>query len=347
MNFDIQDATLFLTAHGSHSYGMATPSSDLDIDGICVAPLEYQIGFLNQFEQHQFKAFPFTLGDGTADSIPRYPRNTGPLLIKGQACEGTIYDIRKYFKLAADCNPNVIELLFTDDADMLYSTRLGDELRALGPLFLSTRAKHTFSGYAISQLKRINTHRQWLLHPPDHKPTREEFGLDPNKALMNSTDRGAIDALIEKHGEDYLRSQMPESVVEVYFRGQRYRNACKHWEQFENWKATRNEARAILEAAHGYDTKHAAHLVRLMRMCREILVEGVVRVRRPDAEELLEIRRGAWAYEQLIEFAEREDAELEAIYRAGTSPLPKQPDRAALDRHCRSIIMEKLYLSQY
>ena len=339
MNFDIKEATLLLTVHGSHSYGMATETSDLDIDGICVPPIEYQIGYLNAFEQHQFKAFPFTLG-GAPDASPL-------TLVRGQKCEGTIYDIRKYFKLAADCNPNVIELLFTDPQDILYTTPLGEELRELGPKFLSTRAKFTFSGYAISQLKRINTHRHWLINPPNHEPTREEHGLDASHSLMNHTDRGAIEAIVKKHGEDYARAQIPESVVEVYFREQRYRNARKNWEQYQNWKATRNEVRAELEAHHGYDTKHAAHLVRLMRMCREILTEGVVRVRRPDAEELLAIRRGAWTYDQLIEFAEREDAELEAVYREGKSPLPREPDRVYLDRQCRSIIMEHLYMSQY
>lgn len=339
MNFDIKHATILLTAHGSHSYGMATPASDLDVDGICIPPIEYHLGYLHEFAQHQFKAFPFTLGDGRADSIPRYADR---LLVQGQMCEGTIYGIQKYFKLAADCNPNVIEVLFTDPADILYITPLGEKLREIGPLFLSTKAKFTFSGYAVSQLKRINTHRHWLLKPPDHKPAREEYGLDPNHGLMNSTDRGAIDALIRKHGEDYVREKTPESVLAVYFQEQRYRTALKHWEQFQKWKEERNEARAELEAKHGYDTKHAAHLVRLMRMCREILTEGVVRVRRPDAEELLAIRRGAWSYEQVVEFAEREDAELEEIYQRRESPLPREPDRVLLDSYCRRFMANHL-----
>src|SRR5579875_1443529 len=45
-------------------------------------------------------------------------------------------------------------------------------------------------------------------------------------------------------------------------------------------------AHSDLIKAHGYDTKNAMHLVRLYRMGYEILTEGVVRVRRPDAKEL-------------------------------------------------------------
>jgi hypothetical protein len=40
----------------------------------------------------------------------------------------------------------------------------------------------------------------------------------------------------------------------------------------------------------GYDTKHAMHLVRLIRMAKEILIEGVVHVYRDDREELMDIR---------------------------------------------------------
>ena len=57
-----------------------------------------------------------------------------------------------------------------------------------------------------------------------------------------------------------------------------------------------------LEAAHGYDTKHGAHLVRLLRMGREIVETGSVHVWRGDrdADELLAIRAGAWSYDRLM-----------------------------------------------
>ena len=82
------------------------------------------------------------------------------------------------------------------------------------------------------------------------------------------------------------------------------------------------------------------HLVRLLRMCREILTEGVVRVKRPDAAELREIRNGAWSYDRLIEWAKGEDAALEAVYK--TSTLPREPDRAAIDALCVALTEEGL-----
>lgn len=46
--------------------------------------------------------------------------------------------------------------------------------------------------------------------------------------------------------------------------------------------------------SHGYSTKNAMHLIRLARMGCEALETGQYNVRRPDAEELLAIRRGEW-----------------------------------------------------
>jgi hypothetical protein len=74
----------------------------------------------------------------------------------------------------------------------------------------------------------------------------------------------------------------------------------------------------------GFDGKHASHLIRLMRMAREILVTGEVQVHRPDAKELLAIRQGEWTYEDCVQHAQEIEGSLEALYL--TSPLPRKPD---------------------
>jgi hypothetical protein len=90
----------------------------------------------------------------------------------------------------------------------------------------------------------------------------------------------------------------------------------------------------------GFDGKHAAHLVRLMRMCREILETGAVIVKRPDRDELLAIRNGAWSYEQLMQWSEQEDRVLEEVM--ARSSLPNTPDSHTLDALCMSLVAEML-----
>jgi hypothetical protein len=129
---------------------------------------------------------------------------------------------------------------------------------------------------------------------------------------------------------------LSDNFIELLAREKRYTAAKRDWSAYETWKRERNPARAALEAKHGFDAKHAMHLVRLLRMCREILETGKVNVRRPDAEELLAIRHGAWSYDQLAEWFDREDASLNDAVTKST--LPKAPDIEAIDRVCVEIV---------
>jgi hypothetical protein len=126
-----------------------------------------------------------------------------------------------------------------------------------------------------------------------------------------------------------------ENFIDLLERERRYRAAHENWLHYNEWKTNRNPKRAALEAKYGMDTKHAMHLCRLMTMCREILVEGIVSVRRPDAEFLRSIRDGAWSYERLMEWALQQDEELGDI--AKRSALPKAPNRQVLDDLCIDI----------
>ncbi len=130
------------------------------------------------------------------------------------------------------------------------------------------------------------------------------------------------------------------NFVELLNREKRYKAAQTHWRQYQEWLANRNPARAALEARHGYDTKHAMHLVRIQRMALEILATGTVPVRRLDAEELLAIRDGAWTFDQLE--AEAEDLSLRIEAAAATSALPAQPDGPALDALCLGLLSDVL-----
>ena len=97
---------------------------------------------------------------------------------------------------------------------------------------------------------------------------------------------------------------------------------------------------AALEAAHGYDTKHAQHLVRLLRMAVEALETGELVVLRPDRDELLGIRDGAWTYEELIENAEALHADVRRA--AASSTLPDRADESAIDALCVAVVADVL-----
>lgn len=202
MEFDITDHTHYLVIYGSHAYGTNSPTSDYDLRGWAIPPSAYFLSFDKKFEQNDqkytFAQYPFKV------QLAEYIKKLG-LRIPGdlEEIDHTIYDIRKFFALAAECNPNIIELLYVDEADILSMDTDGKLVRDNRDKFLSARAKHTFTGYAVSQLKRINTHRRWLLHPPTEKPTRSEYGL-PETGLISAEQRGAAESLVDSHIRNWL-----------------------------------------------------------------------------------------------------------------------------------------------
>lgn len=96
--------------------------------------------------------------------------------------------------------------------------------------------------------------------------------------------------------------------------------------------------RQDLLEAHGYDTKNAMHLIRLLRMGIEALRDGVLNVRRPDAAELLAIRQGKYTLAEVVEMSRRLEAELERAYRL--TSLPDEPDSRTVEDLCVSILRD-------
>jgi predicted nucleotidyltransferase len=302
----LKHSTIFMTLHGSQLYGTSTPESDMDVKGIAIPPKEYLYGFQQNFEQ----------------------------AIQSEPVDLVIYSLQKFMKLAADCNPNIIELLFADPDKWIVSIGIFKKLYDNRHAFLSMKARHTFAGYAFSQLKRIKSHRSWLLNPMTHKPTREEFGLN-NMHKINSSIMGAFDNIKEKH--DY---NFDGEVMKLLTAEKRYTTALTQYNQYMNWKKNRNPKRALEEEKMGFDGKHAMHLVRLTKMCKEILTTGEVVVSRPDARELLEIRNGKWTYDELINWADSQEKEIDKIYKNSKQILPHSPNKSFLNDLCTGLIEE-------
>lgn len=359
MRFDLYDHTILLTISGSRAYGMHRAGSDVDVLGVAIPPERTLLGLSRPWQQadhpDQIAVFHDLLNEQERAACAQ------------TKLEGSVYTLSKLVKLAADCNPNVLDVLFCRDAEVRLITPLGERLRSARDLFLSARARHAYAGYAAAQLKRIRGHRAWLLDPPKGAPTRADFGLPEHSlvprehllaaqaAVQKQVDRWEIDygtlpssqvvalqariaqVLSEQGlGQDELWASaarwvgLDDNLIQAMQRERGYQAARRHWKQYRSWLTNRNPDRAALEARHGYDTKHAAHLIRLLRMGREILSTGRVNVWRHDADELLAIRAGAWTYEQLIEHAEAERAALNALDAAHTA-VPAKVDLDALD----------------
>lgn len=374
MSAEVLENTLVITLAGSQAHGTAHEQSDVDLRGVCVAPLSVRVSLFHPFEQFEGE-LTGALGDAVREKVAAHPTAHRGLAVK---METVIFDVAKFLHLCASANPNTLEILFADERDWILETPTWRAIHRERHRFLTRRVQQTYLGYGMAQLKKIQSHRAWLLHPPANKPTRAAFGL-PETGTLSRDDQHRIETAIQERIASYrlddvempkdariamqarmetfwtdtrgaddapveetLREvavnalRLPDEVVLALTRERKYRAALKHWEAYAKWKDERNPKRAALETLYGYDTKHAMHLVRLMKTGLELLQTGELHVRREDAEELIAIREGALRYEALLARAKELE---EAMQKAAqTSRLAPNIESAWVDELAYSII---------
>jgi hypothetical protein len=209
----LEESLVFLTYHGSQAYGTKTEYSDTDIKGVFVPSLE-------------------TISDPYV--------NMEQLGCHHDDLDILIFDIRKFLKLAAGGNPGVLEYMWIDEEDWIYSGRAWRLIHDHRDLFLSKEACKRFLGYAAGELGMV---KKGINKGPGPTTIRRE--------------------LYEKYG---------------------------------------------------YDSKAAAHAMRLSRMARELASKEVFQVKRPDAKELLDIRNGRCSIDKVL-------LEIEDNIKAGVSAM--------------------------
>jgi hypothetical protein len=317
--FNLDDRFVLLAITGSNAYGLAIEGvSDVDYKGIFVAPKSYYLG-LKQIEQIE--------GKGEQGIFTNNQDNKGftkcvfnsehfPLL---NSNDFVIYELKKYLNLLRNANPNIQELLWLDD--YIYLSPLAKILINNREKFLTKKVKSTYIGYANAQLKKVETHRRWLLHPPKKEPYPEDFNftelykplsLSEINAFMNFlwiVVRDCIEYLepaeelryilqekidykqiflehrfpqeVEKQIQEYTNAS--DDFMRLTFASRQYLSAKKEWQSYQSWQKNRNVKRQILEAKCGYDSKHVSHALRLLYTGREIIKQKTLIVDRTKA----------------------------------------------------------------
>lgn len=307
--------TILTVYRGSIAYGTNHAKSDVDIGGICVPPKDYIYG-LNAFEQHENKNYI---------NYPGFSKT-------GQPADAVIYSLQKFVRLASNCNPNIIEMMFVDPQHIAFCNELGQILLDQRALFLTKRAKNTFGGYAFSQLRKL-----------DNKLPADTLC---NK-LNNTTEKVQklqVHGVRIKHRiqQLYLQAELgPDAIKEIIESEETLRKNLARIDtlneellEFNNALGGGNHnhhgSHSGLIEEYGYDVKHAMHLIRLLKMGLEILATGECNVLRPDNQYLLAIRHGEFTLEQIQTESKKLFGLLDEAY--ATSKLPNSPDLGKINQ---------------
>jgi hypothetical protein len=133
-------------------------------------------------------------------------------------------------------------------------------------------------------------------------------------------------------------SSIPVETPKNYFIGHvsynkdGYSQHCKDYLSYQEWLENRNLARWVDVQSHGQkiDGKNMMHCKRLMEMAKEIGEGKGIIVRRPNAEELIAIRRGEVDLQTLIDSVEKEIKEVDRIFEE--SNLPEKVDEKLINK---------------
>jgi len=120
----VREHTIYAAVVGSRAFGLDTDSSDTDTRGVYVAPTE------------------------SFWSLAKPPTH-----VDGPEPEWFSWEVERFCELALKANPNLLEVLHSPL--VVRQTPLGEELVGLRQAFLSQLAYQTYSGYVLSQFKKL------------------------------------------------------------------------------------------------------------------------------------------------------------------------------------------------
>jgi len=259
---------ILLVMGGSRSYGTNTPNSDYDMRGVALERPENIYG-LEHFEQ---------IEDKSTDTV--------------------IYSLRKFLSMAANGNPNILEMLGVREEDIIYITPAGQMLLDNKHLFLTQRVVYTIGGYANQQLRRLEN----ALARQTTQSRREEHiknSIDNFMYEAKSMFTTFSDSDIKVYVDDSYKEQFEKELfIDINLKHYPIRDFNAFMRQVtdivrvydKNEKGSRNSKKDELHL-----NKHAMHLIRLYLMGTEILQTGNINTyRKDDLTELMAIRNGKY-----------------------------------------------------
>lgn len=285
---------------GSKAYGTNIPTSDTDIRGVATRRVE-------------------DILSGQDFGI-----------VTNEATDTVIYSLDKFMSMISQCNPNMIEILFVRDEDILYIDDIGRMLRDNREIFLSNKCIGTFSGYADQQLYRLKQKTLSALSEEEYNAHISKVIKGMDKHLeMSYGIKPFIDIKYDENGlyADIKPAACPVSVLSDLVN--ELNLVIKAYQK----KSDRNE-KAL---AHNKINKHAMHLIRLYRMGIELMTTGTVcTYRYEDHSLLMDIRTGKYSTddgqmnEEFFKLVEIESRKFDAAKK--NSVLPNKPDEEAIKR---------------
>ena len=284
---------------GSHLYGTNTEDSDKDYVGIILPSDKEVFGLLNMEE------LDLSIKSKTEDG-----KNSK------EAVDRKFYEFRKFIKLAKENNPNILEILFADDKNIINISNIGEALLDNYAMFIDHRAIYIkFISYAKSQKHKM------IIKPENFQNLNEglSFFYDYINAdsVINLSNEESIQASRKLVIE--LQSEIANKKAPIEIKDSFIKVGDLNFDKSINVKSIIKKIQDRVDRAghrkdlflkYGFDTKYGSHCVRLLTEGISLLKENQITFPLYNAEFLKDIKYGKYTKEEVIAFIEEQEKEI-------------------------------------
>jgi len=284
---------------GSHLYGTNTPDSDIDLNGIFVAPKEFYLGLKTVNEVDLSTVSKKENGRNDKDAVDR-----------------KFYELRKFINLAARNNPNIVEQLFVNNENIMYGNSLGYKLLENRYIFPYKGCYDSFIGYSISQKKKMIIKKDNM---NDIILALEFFnGCDvPSRNYVVQYKKQILNAGFQNVKDTGQHIQIGDTTIQ---KNDTIKQAIRKLSDRRNKFSSRFDD---FVSKSGYDTKFASHLIRLLLEGKELLETGSIEFPLKGKELILDIKSGKYTLDNILDLSD--DLEFEMEKALNESQLPDKP----------------------
>lgn len=310
---------LFLMKSGSHLYHLNTESSDEDYVGVFIPKEEYFFGLKN-IEQI----------DCSKKDKDENNKNTS------LAIDCVVYEIRKFTNLCFKCNPNILEMLFVNDSEILYEDSEFKNYRKM----LSVNCPYkkgiegAFFGYARNQQKKMLEKIDNLRIIEDTYKFLKDF-LDKDK------DNNKLIIWEMKDNEEFKK----------YFTFKDHSVSVKNIRNFiktDTLKIIKDKLQRTVNSYGnrtnsmreiGYDKKFASHVFRLVSEGKQLLETGKIKFPLSDKDFIMDVKMGKLSRKEVVEMADKYIDD----FNNCNNILPVKPNFNKINFELIEFIKNKLY----
>jgi len=227
------------------------------------------------------------------------------------AIDHKVWSLKNFFNMLLKGNAQALECMFAPDSHQQERTGLGIKILSMRSLFLGKHYYKSISGYSYSEWRKVRGVKMVV----ESRPKTIELLIQDYLNLCQNHPKDIKDEVIRLIESDLKKIEISN-------------------------KSDVGEKRRVEYDRYGYCVSGAAHCLRLMSQCEELLRDGFMTFPRPEASFLAQVKRGEITFSTVEERYNEIQAKVEELYK--TTKLPDRPDSAQVWNFYAEIVKKAL-----